>query len=218
MASAPEGVGVALPPIAVGAVLRTAAPRLVRDAGGPLAMFLLGWKLVGLGAGIGAAALYGLGVILNERRLGRPAMVVRVTLVLVAARAIVGVTSGSADVYLAQEIGIDALLTIVVFASVLIGRPLAAGLAVEFFPFTPEMRASPTYAHVMRTITIVWGCYFLTRGLVRLASFLALSKDAYVIVVAVSEAPCLVLLLAWSVRHTINVFRRTEEWAPLIAA
>ena len=49
----------------------------------PLAMFFAGWKLVSLGAGIGMAAAFGLTVYVYERRRNRPAMIVRVALVLV---------------------------------------------------------------------------------------------------------------------------------------
>src|SRR5271169_4235100 len=90
-------------PIATRAVVRRAGPRLVRDGFGPLAVFFAGWKLIGLTAGIGMAVLFGISVFLHERRQGRPAMVVRLALVLVAIRATVGLSSGSATVYLAQE-------------------------------------------------------------------------------------------------------------------
>jgi hypothetical protein len=204
--------------IGVGAVVRRTGPRLVRDGFGPLATFLLGWKLVGLGFGIAAAAAFGLAVFVHERRRGRPAMVVRVALVLVAVRAIVGISSGSADVYLAQEIAIDALLASVVLGSVALRRPLAALLASEFYPFTEEMRASETFRHAMLIVTVVWGAYFAVRGLVRLAALLVLERESYVLVVALTDAPFLIALLAWSVYYTGATFRRSPQWAPLIAA
>src|SRR6476646_9396554 len=84
MASTPAELSASLPgPIDVGAVVRRSAPRLVRDAFGPLAMFLIGWKLVSLGTGIAAAAVFGVVVFVHERRSGRPAIVVRIALVLV---------------------------------------------------------------------------------------------------------------------------------------
>jgi hypothetical protein len=204
--------------IAVRAVVRRTGPRLVRDGFGPLASFLLGWKLVGLGFGIAAAAVFGVAVFVHERRRGRPAMVVRVALVLVAVRAIVGVSSGSADVYLEQEIGFDALLAGVVLGSVALHRPLAAALAGEFFPFTDEMRASTEFRRAMTMVTAVWGCYFLVRGLVRLAALLTLEREGYVVVVAASDAPFLIALLAWSVYYTASTFRASPQWGPMIAA
>src|SRR5436190_18281650 len=87
-------------PLALRAVLRRSAPRLVRDALGPLACFFIGWKLVGVGFGIALATTFGLVMYRHERRSGRPAIVVRVALGLVLIRAVVGLVSGSARVYL----------------------------------------------------------------------------------------------------------------------
>jgi hypothetical protein len=70
----------------------------------------------------------------------------------------------------------------------------------------------------MRTVTAVWGIYFLARALVRLTALLTLSTDRYVLVTALSDAPFLVAILAWSVYYTARVFRRSPQWAPVIAA
>jgi hypothetical protein len=200
------------------AIMRGAAPRLVRDAFGPLATFVAVWKLVGLVPGIVAAAAFGLAVYVHERRAGRPARIVRVALALVAIRAAVGLSSGSASVYLGQEIAIDTILGSAVLALALAGRPLAALLAVEFYPFTPEMRASETFRTAMSTTTIAWGAYFLLRAAVRLAAFLTLGTDSYVLVIAVTDAPGLLGMLAWSVYYTSTTFRRSAEWGPLMEA
>lgn len=204
--------------MAVRAVLRSAGPRFVRDGLGPLAVFFAGWKLISLGAGIGLAAAFGLAVYAHERRQNRPAMIVRLALVLVAIRAIVGVTSGSATAYLAQEVGIDALLSCAVFASLATARPFASWFAGEIYVFADAVRDSVTYRQAMRTITLVWGAYFLVRGLVRLAALLTLSTDHYALVIALTDAPFLVGLLAWSVYHTSTAFRRSAEWGPVMAA
>jgi hypothetical protein len=212
--------GEPLPPgsIAIGAVVRGAAPRLVRDAFGPLAAFFAGWKLIGLGAGIGLAALFGVLVFVHERRQGRPAMVVRLALVLVAIRATVGLSSGSATTYLAQEIGIDVLLGSAVLASLASARPFAARFAGDVLPMTDELLDSDEFCGAMRTITLVWAVYFFSRAAVRLVALLSLGTNAYALVIALTDAPFLVVLLAWSVRHTIGVFRRSPEWGPLMAA
>jgi intracellular septation protein A len=204
--------------IEISAVLRTAGPRLVRDGFGPLAVFFAGWKLVGLGAGIALAVVFGLAVFAHARRSGHPAMIVRVALVLVAIRATVGLSSGSASVYLAQEIGIDALLGCALLGSLLASRPLAGVLAGEFYPFTAEMRRSEVFASAMVTITAVWAGYFFARGLVRLTALLTLGTDSYVLVVALTDAPFLLALLAWSVYYTAAVFRGSALWGPMIAA
>ncbi len=203
-------------PVESGTLVRKTAPRLVRDGFGPLACFLIGWKLVGLTFGICVAAAFGLSIYVLERRAGRPAALVRVSLVLVAIRAVVGLSAGSARVYLGQEIGIDVLLASAVLGSLAAGRPLTGWIADDVYPFTPEMRSSDTYRQVMRTVTLVWGCYFLARASVRLIALLTLSTDQYALVIALSDAPFLVVLLAWSVQFTLGRFRRDEQWAALI--
>lgn len=209
---------VLLEPTSIGAVIRRAGPRLVRDAFGPLAVFFAGWKLIGLTAGIGMAALFGVSVFVHERRQGRPAMVVRLALMLVAIRASVGLSSGSASVYLAQEIGIDTLLGCAVLASLARGRSFASWFAGEIFPLPQEMRESDTFRRAMRTITVVWGIYFLVRALVRLTALLTLSTNHYALVIALSDAPFLIAILAWSVYHTASAFRNSARWPPMIAA
>jgi hypothetical protein len=205
-------------PIAVWAVVRRAGPRLVRDGFGPLVAFFVGWKLIGLTVGIGMAVLFGVSVFVHERRQGRPAMVVRLALALVAIRAAVGFSSNSATVYLAQEIGIDTLIGCTVMASLAAGRPFASWFAGEVYPFPQEMRQSDTFRGAMRTITAVWGTYFLARALVRLTALLTLSTNRYVLVVALSDAPFLIAILAWSVYYTAGAFRRSAQWDPVIAA
>jgi hypothetical protein len=214
----PSSEPMAIATMSIRAVVSRAAPRLVRDAFGPLAVFFAGWKLIGLTAGIGMAVLFGVSVFVHERRQGRPAVVVRLALVLVAIRATVGLSSGSATVYLAQEIGIDALLACAVLASLASARPFASWFAADVFPLPAQMRESETFTRAMRTITVVWGVYFVTRGLVRLTALLTLSTNHYALVIALSDAPFLVAILAWSVYHTASAFRRSADWAPLIAA
>jgi hypothetical protein len=210
---------IALPePIAIRAVVRRAGPRLVRDAFGPLALFYAGWKLFGLTAGIVMALVFGVAVFVHERRIGQPAIVVRLALVLVAIRATVGLSSGSPTAYLAQEIVIDTLLGWGVLASLATARPFASWFASEVYPFPDEARESGTFHAAMRTVTVAWGIYFLARAGVRLTALLSLSTDQYVLVAALSDAPFLVALLAWSVYYTTRAFRRSPEWAPVIAA
>jgi intracellular septation protein A len=209
---------IVLEPTAPGAVVRRAGPRLVRDALGPLAIFYAGWKLIGLTAGIALAVVFGLAMYAHERRRGRPAVVVRVALVLVTIRAVVGLSSGNARVYLAQEIGIDTLLGCVVLGSLRTQRPFVSWFTEEIFPLPDVLRESDAFRRAMRVATIVWGVYFLLRALVRLVALLTLNTDQYVLVAALSDAPFLIALLAWSVYYTTTTLRASPQWGPVIAA
>jgi hypothetical protein len=69
----------------------------------------------------------------------------------------------------------------------------------------------------MRTITLVWGAYFLARALVRLTALLTLSTNSFAVIIALTDAPFLIAILAWSVYHAANAFRKSARWAPVIA-
>jgi hypothetical protein len=198
-------------------VVRTAGPRLVRDAFGPLACFFVGWKLINLTAGILIAAAFGLAIYANERRAGRPAMIVRIALVIVAIRASVGFSSGSARTYLAQEIGIDLLLGTVVLVSLRTARPFTSWFTDEVFPVPDEVRESAPWRHAMRFTSAIWCAYFYVRALVRLAALLTLSTNGYVLVAALVDAPFLIGLLGWSVYYTTRTFRLHADWGPRLA-
>ena len=203
--------------VEVRGVVRRAAPRLLRDGVGPLAVFFAGWKLVGLSVGIGSAVAFGAAVFVHERRNGRPAMVVRLALVLVAIRATVGLLSDSATAYLGFEIAIDTALGSLVLTTLASPRPFTSWFADEVFPLPVQVRESDTFLATMRTLTLVWGIYFLARAVVRLSALATLGTDRYVLVSALTDAPFLIALLAWSVRYTTSTFRRHPVWGQLLA-
>jgi hypothetical protein len=153
----------------------------------------------------------------HERRRGRPAVIVRVALVLVFLRAAVGLVTGSARTYLGQEVIIDVVLAAALLGSVALGRPVGELFAREVYLFPEQVRDSDTYRHTFRVISVVWGFYFLARAAVRLIAVLALSVDQYFLVLVVSDVPFVIALLVWSVRYTIRRFRTSEEWAGALA-
>ena len=199
-------------------MLRAGAARVGRDSFLPLASFYAGWKVVGLVAGIGFATAVALGAWRYERRQQRPGAVARITLGLVFIRAAVGLVSGSARLYLAQDIVVDVLLGSAFIGSLALGRPLTAVYAREIYPVPTEIERSETYAAIFRRTTLVWTAYFFSCASVRLAVLLSSSIDVYVLVAAITGAPVIATLLVWSVMHSVRSLRRSEEWAPWIAA
>jgi hypothetical protein len=192
---------------------------VIRDALGPIVSFFVGWKLAGLVVGIGVATLFAAVIYRHERRAGRPAIVVRVAFALVLIRAVVGLTSGSARVYLGQEAGIDLALGLIVLGFLAAGRPLASFFAREIYPFSEDVKGSPEFQRAFRIITVVWGVYFLIRSAVRLTAVLTLSVNGYLLVDALSGAPFLLALLAWSVTYSIRTLESLPELsAPLATA
>ena len=198
------------------AMLRAGAARVVRDSLFPLAAFYAGWKLVGLVVGILLATAVALAAWRYERRQERPGVVARITLGLVFLRAAVGLLSGSAKLYLAQDIVIDVILGTAFIGSLALGRPLTAVYAREIFPVPEEIEKSDTYAAIFHRTTLVWTAYFFICGAVRLTVLLTSSVDVYVLVAALTGAPIIIALLVWSVWHSVTSLR-DSEWGPWVA-
>ena len=146
-------------PIAVRSILRRSAPRIVRDALGPLASFFIAWKLAGLVVGIFCATAFALVMYRRERRRGRPAVIVRVALGLVLLRAVVGLITGDAKAYLGQDVAIDAALGLAVMGSVVVGRPLGELFAREVYPFPDQVRQSDRHKLLIASLDDKYGSY-----------------------------------------------------------
>jgi intracellular septation protein A len=204
-------------PVETGSILRSSGPRVVRDAVGPLLAFYAGWKLVGLVAGIALATLLATAIFVHERRSGRPGAIARMSLGLVFIRAGVGLLSGSAKLYLAQDSVIDVLLGSGFLLSVMLGRPVTALFAREIYPLPPEVLESETHLQVFRRITLAWVAYFFTCAAVRLTVLLLTSVDVYVVVAALTGAPFIIAMLVWSIRYSVRSFRASAEWGPALA-
>jgi intracellular septation protein A len=204
-------------PVQTGSILRASGPRVVRDAVGPLLAFYAGWKLVGLAVGIGVATLAGASIFVHERRTGRPGAIARLALGLVFIRAGVGLLSGSAKLYLAQDSVIDVLLGSGFLLSVALGRPITALFAREIYPLPAAVLDSETFSRTFRRVTVMWSVYFFTCAAVRLTVLLLASVDVYVVVAALKGAPIIVAMLVWSIRHTVRSFRQSAEWGAALA-
>ena len=94
----------------------------------------------GLSAGIAAAAVASLVVYIYERRAGRDALLVRLSLLFVAVQSAVGLASHSTTVYLAQPVLANAAWGVAFLVSARFGRPLAGVLACAWYPFPRWVR------------------------------------------------------------------------------
>src|SRR5262249_42752293 len=147
-----------------------------------------------------------------------PGLVVRVALVFVVIQAVVGLWTGSAEIYLAIPVFVNAGYGLVFIGSVLIGRPLAGVFAEELFPLPDEVKASKTHRRVFGQISLVWGAYMVTRNALRLFVLVALGVDLFVAVGFVTGFPVTMALMSWSIWYGVRSFRRSDEWGPAIAA
>jgi intracellular septation protein A len=207
-----------LPPITARGILLGNGPRFARDAFGPVLAFYVLWKIWGLVPGIVAATIVALVAYRYERQQGRPALVVRIALAFVLIQAVVGLWTGSAEIYLAIPVFVNAGYGLVFIGSTVIGRPLAGVFAEEMFPLPDEVKASRTHRRTFGVISLAWGSYMVGRSVLRLFVLVALGVDAFVAVGFVTGFPITMALMSWSIWYGVRSFRRSDEWGPAIAA
>lgn len=207
-AAAAEGVQ----HISVKSLMLGTGPRFARDAFGPILVFYVGWKLFGLGIGIGAATLMSLLSWRYEKRRDRSARMALFALGFVMFQAAVGLVSGSATVYLAQPVLLSGGFGLAFIVSVVIKRPLAGVFAEEVYPFPPEVKESATFLRIFSRISLVWGVYQLLRSALRLLVLLTGEIEAFLVVNLVTGVPLIAGLMSWSIWYGLRGFRRSQEW------
>src|SRR5439155_17576345 len=164
-------------------VLFTGLPGFLREGFVPLGAFYCGLRLSGLVAGIAASTAVSVLIYLYERRAGRDALLVRISLAFIAVQTVVGLAAHSATVYLAQPVLANAAWGLAFFVSVAIRRPLAGALACAWYPFPRWFRQTEPFKRVYGIQSLVWGAYFLIRSGVRLAVLLNGSLESFLLTV-----------------------------------
>jgi intracellular septation protein A len=206
---------------AAGATLRGillgSGPRFARDAFGPLLAFYVGWKLVGLVAGMAFATVVAVGAYLYERRRERPGVMARLSLAILGLQVAIGLVANDATGFLAPPVLINGANGIAFLVSVAIGRPLAGVFAGELYPFPPEVRASDTYRRVFSRVSLAWGAYLVVRSAARFWVLTRSGVDAFVVFNLITGFPLMSALMSWSVWYSLRAFRRSEEWGWALA-
>ena len=184
--------------------MRAGLPSFLREGFLPLGAFYLGLRLEGLAAGIVASTAVSLLIYLYERRAGRDALLVRLSLGFVVVQSAIGLVSDSATVYLAQPVLVAAVWGLAFLVSIPLGRPLAGALACAWYPFPRWFRETRPYKRVFGVESLVWGAYFLGRSAVRLEMLLHGSLERFLLVTFLTGTPAMLILLAWSVRYSLR--------------
>jgi Protein of unknown function (DUF3159) len=191
-------------------VLLTGLPGFLREGFLPLGAFYGGLRLSGLVAGIAASTAVSVLIYLYERRAGRNALLVRISLAFVLVQTAIGLAAHSTTVYLAQPVLANAVWGLAFLVSAAIRRPLAGALACAWYPFPRWLRESERFKHVFGIQSLVWGGYFVARSAVRLAVLLQGSLESFLVTVLLTGTPMMLLLVAWSIRHAIRGLSDTE--------
>jgi hypothetical protein len=199
-------------------IVRTGLPAFLREGFLPLGAFYVGLRLGGLPVGIGASTAASVVVYLFERRAGRDALLVRLSLGFVLIQGAVGLASDSTTVYLAQPVLLTAAWGLAFFVSVPIGRPLAGALACAWYPFPRWFRETEPFKRVFGVESLVWGAYFFARSGIRLAALLHGSLEDFLLIVFLTGTPAMLGLMVWSIRYAMRGLADSEPAPPALAA
>lgn len=185
-------------------ILRAGLPGFLREGFLPVGAFYLGLKLGGLAVGIGASTAASVAVYVLERRAGRDALLVRISLGFVLVQAVVGLASKSTTVYLAQPVLLTAAWGLAFLVSVPLRRPLAGALACAWYPFPRWFRQTEQFKRVFGIESLVWGAYFFARSGVRLMALLQGSLESFLLIVFLTGTPAMLALMLWSIRYALR--------------
>lgn len=165
----------------VASVVRRGGPRLLEASIIPTVLFWSALALGSIGWAYAAAIVWTYGCL--GRRLARGEAVTGVLVlaaVSVTIRTALAVASGSTFVYFAQPILSTVATGLVFLASVIVGRPLVARLATDFWPITEEQAANPSVRRLLTRLTVLWAGVNLATASVTLALLLSMPLHAFV--------------------------------------
>jgi Protein of unknown function (DUF3159) len=201
-----------------GGILRTGLPAFLREGFLPLGAFYVGLRFGGLPLGIAASIVASAVVYLVERRAGRDALLVRLSLGFVIVQAAVGLASDSTTVYLAQPVLLTAAWGLAFVVSVAIRRPLAGALACAWYPFPRWFRETEPFKRVFGVESLVWGVYFFARSGIRLAALLYGSLEDFLLIVFLTGTPAMLALMVWSIRYAMRGLAESDPVPPTALA
>ncbi|HTY80955.1 MAG TPA: VC0807 family protein [Candidatus Bathyarchaeia archaeon] len=189
-------------------------PRFARDAFGPVLVFYLGWKLVGLTAGILGATVVAVIAWLWERRRERSGMTAAIGLGIALVQAVSGLVTGSTTGYFTPGLVVNGAYGLAFLVSVAVGRPLAGVFARESYPFPTLVRESAAFHRTFSRISLVWAAYLLLRTVVRFAALLQTSVEIFLVINVLTGVPVTLATMTWSVWYGHRRLSLTQDWSP----
>ncbi len=138
-------------------VARHAVPRVVESTLVPLALFLVGLRVLGVWGAMtaGLVWVYGLLALRIATRRRVPGILV-IGAVTLTARTVVALAAHSVVVYFLQPSLATMLVAAAFLVSVPLNRPLAGRLAADFGPLPSEVHANQHVRRFFRQVSLLW--------------------------------------------------------------
>ncbi|MCU1376174.1 MAG: putative rane protein [Actinomycetia bacterium] len=163
-------------------VVRRSGPHFIEASVVPAVIFYSCLVAAGLTAAYLAALAYAYGAVVLRRARGRAVPPLLLLAVIgLSIRTVVATISDSSFVYFLQPVLTTVAMGGVFLGSVLIGRPLIASLAHEFWPITAEDAACPGVSRLFRNLTLLWAGVNLATAAATMTLLLVLPVAPFVV-------------------------------------
>ncbi|HET6257612.1 VC0807 family protein [Pseudonocardia sp.] len=166
-----------------GSLLRHAGVPLLESTLIPLALFWVLFTQAGFDAGLfGALGWSALAIgrrLVLRRRL--PAVLL-ISTVLLVARTVVGLWTGSAFFYFLQPTVQNFVFALALLVTLGFERPLLAKLADDFCPFPEALTGHPRIKRFFKRVSLLWAFVFLVNGATTLAVLTTQTVGNYLMV------------------------------------
>ena len=180
-------------------IARHAAPRFVEGTLIPLAIFLIGLRVLGLWYAMTAGLVWVYGLmafrLLTHRRVPGILMIGAVTL---TARTVIALAAHSVVVYFLQPSLGTALIGTVFLLSAVFDRPLVGRLAADFCPLPPEVHGNAHVRRFFRQVSLLWAFAQLANAGITIWLLFSQSVGMFVVLRSVVSLSVTVLAIAAS--------------------
>jgi hypothetical protein len=164
------------------ALTRHALPHIFEATLVPLAVFYVAMWALGVWGALVAALVWSYGALLRRAITGRRIPgILAIGSMLLTARTVVAIASGSVFIYFLQPTLGTVALAGAFLLSVPAGRPLAGRLAADFLPIAPDTLARPYMRRFFVRVSLLWAFVHLGNAAVTLWLLVSQPVATYVV-------------------------------------
>jgi intracellular septation protein A len=175
----------------------------------PVCVFYAGYQALGFSAAVVIVLVWAALVFAwHYRRTGGADVFSATTFCFACVKAVAGLASQNAWLYLAWPSLENMVYGVAFFGSALIGKPLLALYAVRLYPIDAEIRASTTFQRAFLVVSAVWLCGHTLRAVLRLWLLsLPLPLSVYLLLDTVAGWPINASLVAFTAWYPLRQLR-----------
>jgi hypothetical protein len=181
----------------------------------PGSVFYACFSVGGIWTAILAALAWSYGALAYRALTGRRTSgLLVITALLMTARTVLALATGSTFLYFLQPVFADAAVGATFLLSLFTARPLVARLAGDFYPMDEELSTRPRVRRLFWHLTLVWALLCLAKGTMTLWLLQSTSLHTFVVVKSISVPTINTLAAASTILAAVLVARKEGLLGP----